>query len=100
MTGDGLRVRIRLTPGASANRIAGLVGEADGGVALKVQVTAVAEAGKANDALISLLARRWGVAKRDLTITAGLTDRRKTVHVAGDPALLSARLEEDINGLR
>jgi uncharacterized protein (TIGR00251 family) len=96
---DGVRVRIRLTPRASANRIAGLQAEAEGGVALKVMVTAVAEGGKANAALIDLLAREWRLPKRDLTIVAGATDRRKVLRIAGDPARLLPVLEASIAGI-
>ena len=85
---DGVRVRIRLTPGAAANRIVGRIAEADGGAALKVTVTAVAESGKANAALIALLAKTWRLPKRDLAIVVGAADRRKIVHVAGAPATL------------
>ena len=85
---DGVRLRVRLTPRASANRIVGLVTEADGGVALKIMVTAVAEGGKANAALVALLSREWRLPKRDVEIVAGTTDRRKLLHIAGDPARL------------
>jgi uncharacterized protein YggU (UPF0235/DUF167 family) len=93
---NGVTARIRLTPGASANRIAGLVAEADGGVALKVTVTAVAEDGKANAALIDLLARRWHLAKRDLALIAGATSRRKLLHITGEAAPLLLMLERSI----
>jgi uncharacterized protein YggU (UPF0235/DUF167 family) len=93
---DGARVRIRLTPRASANRITGLVAEADQGVALKVMVTAVAEGGKANAALIALLARHWRLPKRDLAIVTGAADRRKVVHVAGAAATLLPVLEASL----
>jgi uncharacterized protein YggU (UPF0235/DUF167 family) len=88
-----VRLRVRVTPRASANRIGGLVGEADGGVALKIMVTAVAEGGKANDAVLALIAREWRLAKRDLAIVAGATDRRKTIAIAGRPAQLLPALE-------
>lgn len=93
---DGIRIRIRLTPRASANRIVGLVAEADGSQALKVMVTAVAEGGKANAALLALLARQWRRPKRDLEIVAGVTDRRKLLHLAGDPARLLPVLNDSI----
>jgi len=94
-----VRVRVRLTPRASANRLAGLVADADGGVALKIMVTAAAEQGKANDALIALLAKTWRLAKSDISIVAGASDRRKTLHVAGTaPQLLSA-LAASVAGL-
>lgn len=91
---DGVRLAVRLTPKASAARIIGLIGDGAGGVALKVAVTAAPEAGKANDALLALLAQALGLKRRDLTLALGAADRRKLVHVAGDPAALARRLEE------
>jgi hypothetical protein len=91
---DGLRLAVRLTPKASAARITGLAPEADGGIVLKVAVTAPPEAGKANDALLGLVAGLLDVRRRDVTLTLGATNRRKLVHVAGDPATLARRLEE------
>jgi uncharacterized protein (TIGR00251 family) len=96
---DGVRVRVRLTPRASASRLVGLVAEADGGVALKIMVTAAAEGGKANDALIALLARAWRLAKSDIAIVAGASERRKTLHLAGTPARLLPALAASIAGL-
>lgn len=91
---DGLRLAVRLAPKASRERIIGLAPDADGGVALKIAVTAAPEAGKANDALLALLARRLGVPKRHLTLAQGVTDRRKLVHVQGDPQVLARRVAE------
>ncbi|HUH85017.1 MAG TPA: DUF167 domain-containing protein [Stellaceae bacterium] len=90
---DGLRLCVRLQPGASAERIIGLVAEADGGVALKVAVTAPPAEGRANDALLRLLAKTVRLPKRDLSLAHGAADRRKLVHVAGDAAVLRPRLE-------
>jgi len=91
---DGVRLSVRLQPGAAAERILGLAAEPDGGLALKVAVTAPAEAGKANDALLRLLARAAGLPKRALRLERGAASRRKLVHVAGDPASLTRHLEE------
>ena len=93
-TPDGLRLSVRLTPKASAARIIGLAAEANGGVALKVAVTAPPESGKANEALLALVAELLDLRRRDVTLAVGTTHRRKLVHVAGDPAALSRRLEE------
>jgi hypothetical protein len=90
----GLRLAVRLTPKASAARILGISAEADGGVALKVAVTAPPEAGKANDALLGLVAELLDLRRRDVTLALGAAHRRKLVHVAGDPAALARRLEE------
>jgi hypothetical protein len=89
-------LRVRTTPRASADRIVGLVGEADGGVALKVTVTAAAEGGKANAAVLALLAREWRLAKRDLAIAAGAKDRRKIIAIAGEARHLLPLLEAHI----
>jgi hypothetical protein len=90
---DGEWVAIRLTPKASANRVSGIMSEADGGARIKVSVTAVPENGRANAALIKLLARQWKTAKSNISIIRGLTGRRKTVLVSGDPKQLSIRLQ-------
>ena len=57
---DGVRVAVRLTPKASRNAIAGIADAGQGEAVLKVMVTSVPEAGKANEALIKLLAKEWG----------------------------------------
>ena len=92
----GVRLAVRLSPKASAARITGLVADADGAVALKVAVTAPPEAGKANDALLRLLAKTLRLRQGDLTLVLGAADRRKLVHVAGDPAALTRHLEESL----
>lgn len=84
---DGVRIAVRLTPRAGSDRI---IGVADG--SLRVSVTAPPAENRANDALLGLLAREWRLPRRDLSIARGGKSRNKTVHVAGDPAALSARL--------
>lgn len=89
---DGVRLALRVTPKASRNAVGGLADTASGGKALKVMVTAVPENGKANEAVVKLLAKAWKLPKTSLTVVAGATDRNKIVHVAGDPAELMRRL--------
>lgn len=60
---------------------AGLVGVHDG--ALKVALLVPPVEGAANRALIALLAKQLGLAKRDVRIVRGLTSRHKTVALAG-----------------
>lgn len=95
---DGVRLTLRVTPKASRNAIAGLADTASGGKALKVTVTAVPEGGKANEAVVKLLAKAWKLPKTSLTVVAGATDRNKIVHVAGDPAELTRRLSASLKG--
>jgi uncharacterized protein (TIGR00251 family) len=91
---DGVRVAVRLTPKASRNAIACIAEAGQGEAVLKVMVTAVPEAGRANEALIKLLAKEWGVAKSSISLVAGATDRNKILHIAGDAGDLMARLSQ------
>ena len=91
-TADGVTVSVRVAPRAGRNRIDGVVAEADGGAALKVAVTAPPEDGKANDAVIALLAKAWRLPKASFRVVRGATARRKTLHVEGDPKALMDRL--------
>ena len=93
---NGLRLAIRLTPKASRERIIGIAADATGTLALKVAVTAPPEGGKANDALLRLLARQFRLRLSDLRLVQGASDRRKLVHVAGDPAALAHQFEETL----
>lgn len=93
-TPQGLRLFVRLTPKASRDRIDAVACEADGGTVLKAMVTAVPEDGKANAALIKMLAKEWKLAKSDFEIVSGATDRRKTLLISGDGAELALRLDQ------
>lgn len=50
---------------------------------LRVKVVAPPQAGKANAAVIALLARHLGVPRRQLQIVRGASSRDKVVEVAG-----------------
>lgn len=85
----GVRVHLRVSPRASRNAIQGLMDGPDASRVLKVAVTAVPEDGKANTAVIALLAKTWRLPKTSMEIVAGHTDRSKVVEIRGDgPALL------------
>jgi len=100
LAGDGLRVRLRVQPRARRNRIDGLVAEADGGLALKVAVAEAPEDGKANAAVIALLAKAFGLPKSAFSIVAGAADRRKTIHLQGDSTRLMQTLHPWLEHLR
>jgi uncharacterized protein len=89
----GVRVRLKVTPKAKRAQIGGLLDEPDGAQALKVSVTAAPEDGKANAAVIALLAKEWGVAKSAVSVVSGATDRRKVVEIRGPSQELLARLQ-------
>lgn len=69
---------VKVVPGASRNRIAGKLGDA-----LKVQVAAAPERGKANQAVIALLAEALGVKPAQIELIAGQTQPRKTFRISG-----------------
>ena len=98
-TRNGLRVAIRLSPRARSDRLLGIVAVAEGGHAIKAAVTAPPLNGRANEALLQLLARAWGLPRCDLSIVAAAASRNKTLHVAGDPHQLITRLSAAIASL-
>ena len=93
VTGSGLALALRVTPKARRNRIDGIADEADGKTALKVAVTAAPEDGKANAAVIALLAKEWRLPKSAFTVTRGVGNRRKTVAIEGDGAALKEKID-------
>jgi len=94
----GVRVRLKVTPKAKRNQLGGLLDEPDGGKALKIAVTAAPEGGKANAAIIALLAQEWGVAKSAISVVAGATGRRKLVEIRGPSRELLAKLQAWLAG--
>jgi uncharacterized protein (TIGR00251 family) len=89
----GVRVRLRVAPKAKRSQFGGLADEPVGAKAFKIAVTAAPEGGKANDAVIALLAEEWGVAKSAVSVVSGATGRRKLVEIRGAPQDLLARLQ-------
>lgn len=89
---DGVDVAIRLMPRAAGDRVMGIAAAAGGGRVVKAAVGAPPENGRANAALLRLIAREWKLPHRDLAIAAGARSRDKRVRVVGDPAVLLPRL--------
>lgn len=83
-----MKLRLKVVPGAASDAIAGWLGDA-----LKIRVTAPPEKGKANAAVIALLADRLGVPERSIRLVAGAGSSRKLVEIEGlDPAEARRRL--------
>jgi uncharacterized protein YggU (UPF0235/DUF167 family) len=91
-------MRVRLTPRSSKDGIDGIK-NAPGGGYVQARVRAVPEDGKANTALIELLANAIGLAKSSLSVTAGASSRLKTVRIDGDTRALTDRLTAWLKGL-
>ena len=90
---DGISFHVRLTPKGGRDAVEGWETASDGSEHLKCRVRAVPEDGKANAALIALLAKALAVPKSHLRIASGATSRLKRVEIAGAAADLAARLE-------
>jgi len=91
---DGVRLAVHLVPKAASDRVVGWAAAADGTVQLKVAVRAAPQAGAANDALLRFLADLLRLPRRQVTLALGATQRRKLVHLAGDPARLERLVAE------
>lgn len=89
----GVRLSVRVTPGAGRNAIGGTAADADGKKFLRVMVTAAPENGKANMAVIKLLAKSWKLPKSAFAVTSGATGRRKTIEISGDPQVIGGVIE-------
>jgi hypothetical protein len=74
-------ISVRLTPKASSDRVGEMRKQSDGGEQLAVYVTAAPDKGKANEALIRLLATYFGLAASRLKIVRGHTSRNKLIEI-------------------
>ena len=73
---DSLTIKVRVQPKASRDRVDGYQ---EG--TLRIRVTAPPQDGKANEAVVSLLAKTLGIAKRRVRIVRGHGSREKLVTV-------------------
>ncbi len=81
--GDGIVIAVRVTPRSSRETLEAGPGH------FAARLRAPPVEGAANEALVALVAKRFGVAKRDVTLVSGQGARMKRLHVAGDPKLLA-----------
>ena len=88
MAAASTRVKLRVSPGAGRAQIVGRHGDA-----WKVRVTAAPEQGRANDAVLRLLADALGVPRDAIVLVSGHGARDKIVELTGlGPALIERRL--------
>ena len=89
------RLAIRVQPGARREGIAGRM--ADG--TLKVAVAAPPEGGRANEAVVELLAGTLGIRTRQVRVVRGAASRAKTIVIEGlESAEVEARLAAALEG--
>jgi uncharacterized protein len=85
-----VRITIVLSPGARRSEVVGPHGEG-----WKVRVAAAPERGRANAALLALLAESLGVPRERVRIVAGHDSRTKVVEIDG---LARAKIERRLGG--
>lgn len=92
-TVDGVYLNVHAQPGARREAICGMHGDA-----LKIAVRPAAEAGRANAAIVALLADGLGVRRGDIEMIAGHGSRRKRLLVRADADQVADRLTELLRG--
>ncbi|MDD4616970.1 MAG: DUF167 domain-containing protein [Alphaproteobacteria bacterium] len=97
LTPTGLRLTVRAKPGQSRVRAIKVVDIGDGKRALEISVSAAAQEGKANKALIERLADECGVSKKQVEIKSGETGRLKIMEIRGDSQALLRKLAALLN---
>jgi uncharacterized protein YggU (UPF0235/DUF167 family) len=86
---ETMRLRLRVSPGADRTEIVGRYGDG-----WKVRVAVAPEQGRANDAVIRLLAEALDIDPGRLTLVGGSASRNKLIELRGlDPAEAERRLE-------
>lgn len=89
MTATTTRLRLRVSPGAGRAAVVGRHGDG-----WKVRVTSAPEHGRANDAVVRLLATTLAVPCEAVSIVSGRGARDKIVELAGvGPGLVERRLD-------
>jgi uncharacterized protein (TIGR00251 family) len=91
-----VRLALRLMPGSRGDQVDGLAIDAAGQAWLKIRVSAPPVDGKANQALVKFLAKRYRLPKTSIEIISGTAARNKIVALKGDPEALQAAIEADL----
>ena len=84
---------VRVKPRAGRDAIEGVESDADGSDWLVIRVHAIASGGKANAAVLDLLAERLGLARSSFSLLSGQMARKKRVRIVGDPPPILSSLE-------
>jgi len=85
--GGGTRMRLRVRPRSKQNEIIGVHGGA-----LKIGVAAAPEKGRANRAVLRLLATTFDLAPSDLIVISGMNSQDKTVLIPLPPDKIARKL--------
>lgn len=89
----GVRLAVQILPNAKKTEVVGVIDDA-----LKLKLHAQPVEGKANEALVTFLARSLALPRRAVTITHGLTSKRKLIQVTA-PNLTAEALQKRLLSL-
>lgn len=95
---DGVILKVRLTPKSSRDAIEGL-GDFGGEFVLKARVRAVPEQGRANAALVKLIAVWLKLPPSQVSVSQGGKSRIKHVAIEGDASELAHLIETRLAAL-
>ena len=96
---DGLALTVRLTPKSSRDGIDGIEHQSDGRPYLRARVRAVPDSGKANEALVALLAKSLKTPAASVRLASGATGRLKVLNIVGDGPELASRCKALVEAL-
>ncbi|NWG45818.1 MAG: DUF167 domain-containing protein, partial [Alphaproteobacteria bacterium] len=93
MTGAGPVLSVQLVPRGGRDAVEAIVLDAAGRSWLRVRVRAVPEKGRANEALLALLADWLELPRSAITLASGAGSRHKQLRIAAPERQVTARLE-------
>lgn len=73
-----MKLKVKVVPGSSRDEVVGWLGDA-----IKIKVAVQPEKGKANKAVVALLAEQLGVSVNQIVIAAGKTSANKVLEITG-----------------
>lgn len=79
-----MKFHVHVNPNAKQNTIVGWETHPLHGRVLRLRIAAPPREGKANDAIIALLAKELGVSKSLVSLEKGSGSREKTLHIPDD----------------
>ncbi len=89
---EGLYLNIHAQPGARRPQLRGLHGDA-----VKIAIGEAAQDGKANKAIVNMMAKSLGIPSAAIEITSGLSARRKRILLRGESAILKQKILDWLN---
>jgi uncharacterized protein (TIGR00251 family) len=77
----GLKIHLKVIPNSSGNEICGITCNINGQQLLKIKITALADKGKANKALIKFISKEWDIPSSNIKIISGYKSQIKKIMI-------------------